>query len=144
MPAPGGGAADEAALLHPADFWEPVADRDCKMELVVPPEPAPEQQGRATRVTRVTRKRQRDQEEEEEEQPRVVVVEAASQLLKASSQKFRCVAFRRLILLAKHNVHAEHKPRQGSLQICLPCALYTDLQGVHGALGSGAGQPTAH
>lgn len=143
MPAPGGGAVDEAALLHPADFWEPVADRDCRVELVVPPEPAAEQQGRATRVTRVTRKRQREEEEEEEE-PRVVVVEAASQLLKAASQKFRCVAFRRLILLAMHNVHAGHKLRQGSLQIGLPCAQCTDLQGVHGALGSGAGQPTAH
>lgn len=82
MAAPSGGAADEAALLHPADFWEPVADRDCRVELVLPPEPALEQQGR------VTRKRRRSAKEDEEE-PRVVVVEAASQLLKAASQKFR-------------------------------------------------------
>lgn len=75
MAAQGGGAANDAALLNPADYLEPIEDRDCSVELVLP-------------QLRVLRKRQRIEEEEDDE-PRVVVIEAASTLLKSASQKFR-------------------------------------------------------
>lgn len=64
--ASGSGAADNAVLLHVADYLQPIEDRDCSLELVLP---AAAEQERA-----------------------VVVLGAASQLLKVFSEKFRRVA----------------------------------------------------
>lgn len=66
--------AARSAGLNPAKYFEAVEDRDCKVELVLPAEPVPRQSDR--------HKRQRPE-------PKVVVIEAASYMLKAASQKFR-------------------------------------------------------
>ena len=72
-----------AGALNPAQYFLPVADRDCVVELLLPP-PAAEQEEEDERPTKQARLAV------EATADRVVTCEAASQLLKAASPKFRC------------------------------------------------------
>lgn len=67
-------AAVDPPPLHPADFFEAVSDRDCVVELVLPP-PEPAGRGRGKRAR---------------QEQNAVSCDAASQLLKSASPKFRC------------------------------------------------------